>query len=79
MPRRTSKPYAVHPEDRDHPVRFATFEAAEAYAKKAHARGCKYLAIEHDGDVIADVRLDWRDRVVVDLTHNGALLVPLST
>jgi hypothetical protein len=79
MPRRTSKPYALHPEDRDRPVRFATYDEAEAYARKAHARGCRYLSIEHDGEPIAAVYLDWRDRVVVNLTPSGAALVPLST
>lgn len=73
----SAKPYSVWADDRDRPVRFATFDAAEAYAKKAHARGCRYLNIEHDGTIAAVVRLDWRDKVVCDLTPEGAAVVPL--
>lgn len=74
-----AKPYSVFDDTRGRIMRFHTFDAAEAYAKKAHARGARYLSIEHDGYPVAAVRLDWRDRIVCDLTPEGASLVPLST
>lgn len=72
--KRKAKPYDVWPSDRDDPIMFATFEAAEAYAKKALRRtGEGYIYVEHHIDgIAATVRQDDRDVIVTDLTDVGA-------
>jgi hypothetical protein len=70
------KPFSVWAPDRAGPYDFETYAQAEAYAKKSLKRieGEQKIAVEMDGMIVSHVCIDWRDRIVVDMTQVGSMI-----
>lgn len=72
--RRKRKPFTVWPSDRERPIEFDDYRQAERYAKVAIKRleGSENIHVEKAGVRLATVAIDYRDRIVVDMTQEGA-------